>query len=193
MSRNTKILLGVVAGILVLICVCSCAGIFLFMQSAGRFLERSAVTDPGQVAAVASNITGYELPPGYSEQFAMNLFGFSVVAFTDQTEQMFIMLMQFPEFAGLDQAEMERQLREAVQGQAGTGDIQMETVEQTTVIIRDQEVPLTISEGTDADGRTVRQISGLFRGRGGPTLLMIFGPIQNWDQAAVESFLASLE
>lgn len=193
MSRNTKIVLGVIAGLLVLICVCSCAGIFLFMQSAGRFLERSAVTDPGQVAAVASSITGYELPPGYSERLAMNLFGFSVVVFTDQTEQMFIMLMQFPEFAGLDQAEMERQLRQAVQGQAGAGDFQVEKVEQTTMIIRDQQVPVTISEGTDADGRNVRQVSGLFRGRSGPTLLMIFGPVQSWDQAAVESFLASLE
>lgn len=192
MSRNSKIIL-VVAGVLILICICGCAGIFFFMQSAGQFLERSAVTDPTEVAAVANSISEYELPAGYSEQFAMNLFGFSIVAFTDQTEQMFIMLMQFPEIAGLDQAEMERQMREAVQQQSGTGDIQVETVEQTTAIIRDQEVQLTISEGTDAEGTSVRQVTGLFQGRGGPTLLMIFGPTQGWDQAAVEAFLASLE
>ena len=193
MSRNNKIILGVVAGVLILICVCSCAGIFFFMRSAGQFLEQSTVTNPAEVAVVANSISEYELPAGFSEQFAMNLFGFSIVAFTDQTEQMFIMLMQFPEMAGLDQAEMERQMREAVQGQAGTGEIQVETVEQTTAIIRDQEVQLTISEGTDSEGTSVRQVTGLFQGRGGPTLLMIFGPTQNWDQSAVEDFLASLE
>lgn len=191
MTRNTKIVIAVVV-VLALLCICGCAAAFFFLQSAGQFLERSAVTNPAEVATIGDSIADYQLPPGYSEQFGMNLFGFSIVGFTDQTEQMLIMLMQFPEFAGLSQEEMEQQMRKSVQQQAGIGDAQLEPVDQTTATIRDQNVQLTISEGTDSNGRSVRQVTGVFQGRGGPTLLMIMGPIDGWDQAAVDSFLASL-
>ena len=191
MSRNTKIVLGIVAAVL-LMCVCVCAVGFLALQSMGQFLVQSTVTQPGEVAAIGDSIVTYELPPGYSEQFGMQLFGFSVVAFADEAEDSLILLMQFPEFAGLDQAQMETQLREAIQEQTQTGDLDLQRIDQETVTIRDQEVVLAISEGTDEEGNEIRQITGVFEGRSGPTLLMILGPMDTWDQGAINAFLNSL-
>ncbi len=193
MSRNTKIVLGIVAVLLVL-CICLCGISFIALQSAGQFLQQAVVTDATQVASTGADIAEYEVPAGYDEQFGMSLFGFSLVGFsTGQGENAgLIMLMQFPEFAGLSQEEMEQQLRQSIQQQTDMGDLQLEPVDQLTRTIRDQEVALTVSEGTTSEGERVRQITGVFQGRGGPTLLMVLGPVDGWDQAGVDAFISSI-
>jgi hypothetical protein len=126
----------------------------------------------------------------------MNLFGFSIVALAkgdlqSQTENL-IMLMQIPAYMNMSEADMEQQLRQALERQTNSGDMQLSVVDQTTVTIRDQQVVLTISEGTNSEGQQIRQAMGLFQGKGGPTMLMIIGPTQSWDQAAIDQFIRSI-
>lgn len=193
MSRNAKIGLGVAGGV-ILLCLCGCVLSVVFFQMAGRFFEQALVMDPAEAAEIGGSIADYDLPPGYSEQFGMDFFGFSLVAIMSgqQPEDGIIMMMQFPQFANMDQAEMERQMQDAVQQQMDTRDMQLEPVDQVTKVIRDQEVTLTISEGTDSEGNDIRQLTGVFQGKGGPTVLMILGSIQTWDQAAIDSFIDSI-
>jgi hypothetical protein len=195
MSRNTKIILTIVV-ILLLLCLCGCGLIFFIFQSLGTMLEQSMVTDPAGVANISESIADYELPAGYQEAFGMNLFGFSIVALVKGDLQgdadNLIMLMQIPAYMNMSEADMEQQLRQALERQTNTGDMQLTVVDQTTVTIRDQQVVLTISEGTDNEGEQIRQAMGLFQGKGGPTMLMIIGPTQSWDQAAIDQFLESI-
>jgi hypothetical protein len=51
---------------------------------------------------------------------------------------------------------------------------------------------MTAREGTSDRGEQLRQISGLFQGRGGPTMLMVTGEANAWDQEMLDSFIASI-
>jgi hypothetical protein len=67
----------------------------------------------------------------------------------------------------------------------------MSVVEEVPVIIQDQETMLSISEGETSDGVSYRMVSANFQGRSGPALLMIAGPLDEWDQEMVDSFISS--
>jgi hypothetical protein len=196
MSRNTTIALGIIAG---LVFLCICVGVIAYValnragQVVGEAVEGAIADDPAKVAQIAQGIVEYKLPPGYREQFGMSFFGFDMVAFgpAESTDQM-IMLMQFPESAGLDQAEMEQQMKQSLQQQRGRQDIPMQEVDQVQRTIRDQAVTLTISEGTNSEGTVMRQMSGVFQGEKGVVLLMMMGQKQTWDQQAIDAFIASL-
>ena len=194
MSRTTKIVLITVA-ILVILCVCVCAGSSIAMRAAGPLMQQftSMTEDPHEVAQIAHNIVDYQLPRGYREQFGISMFGFDMVAFGPEnfTDQM-IMLMQFPQFAGLNQAEMEQQMRQSLKEQTGQQDINWQVVDQLDATIRDQRVTLTVQEGTDSKGTVYRQMVGVFGGKNGTAMLMIMAEKQHWDQRAVNAFLASL-
>jgi hypothetical protein len=197
MSRNTKIAIGIIAG-LVFLCICI-GGIIAYFalnragQVIGEAVEGAIAEEPAEVAQIAQGIVEYKLPPGYREQFGMSFFGFDMVAFgpAESTDQM-IMLMEFPESAGLNQAEMEQQMKQSLQQQKGLQNIPMQEVDQVQRTIRDQTVTLTVSEGTDSDGTVMRQMSGVFQGKNGLVLLMIVSEKQNWDQRAIDAFIASL-
>jgi hypothetical protein len=190
MSRNTKIILGGVAGVLLLVCLVGCvAGFFLW-----RSLSQVIVTDPDKVAAITGEIVEYKLPPGYNDQLGVKIAGFSVAVFNHSDGHSHIILGQFPADAELSQEEMEKQLKEAIRYQetGKGGEPGMKIVGQTRVTIRDQETTLTISEGTSSDGQSYRQVSGVFQGKGGPAMVMIMGPIDEWNQAGVDAFIASI-
>lgn len=195
MSRNTKIALGIV-GLLVISCICVCAISFILLQSAGSFLEQSLVTDPAEVATIGAKIATYDPPAGYSQNFGMSLFGFDLVGLTagegkEETAPL-IFMMQFPTWANMEEAQMEQQLQQAIGRQANSQDLQLEIADLNTVTIRDQEVTLTTREGANADEVSLRQVTGVFQGKGGPVLLMIMGNIDTWDQATVDAFIGSI-
>jgi predicted GH43/DUF377 family glycosyl hydrolase len=168
----------------------ACAAGGLAACSGGQPVQRAVVTDPEKLAEVGRSIADYQLPPEYQPQFGMQFLGFSLVVFTRDEDQ-HIMLMQFPAAAGLSQVEMEQELRQVSQRE--TGELRdMRVVGRQEVTIKGEEVVLVISEGTDAQGQAYRMLSGIFQGRGGPTLLWMAGPVGNWDQAALDGFIASI-
>ena len=195
MSRTTKIVIGVIVGLIVLCGCCCLAGTVATPMLLGPLMDQAASTteDPQEIAQIAGRIVDYELPADYGEEFAMSFFGFDIVAFArDDTSGNVIIMMQMPEMFGLEPDEMMREMERSLQQQTGQefGDLQYVDTIQTT--IRDQPVTLTVQEGTDSNGRTIRQITGIFPGENGIAMLMIVGPTQNWDQQTVDEFLSSL-
>jgi hypothetical protein len=194
MSRNAKLIIGIIGSFVVL---CLCAGVLAFFvfRSATPLLEQavSMTEDAAEVAAIASGIVDYSLPAGYQEAFGMSFFNFDIVAFSSSASRRhMIMLMQMPPGAGLDQADMERQMEQSLQQQMGRRNYRVQVVDEITTTIRDQPVTLTVSEGTDDEGTAIRQVAGVFEGKNGVVLLMIMGPQQGWDQAGIDAFIASL-
>ncbi|MEM7032147.1 MAG: hypothetical protein AAF629_21525, partial [Chloroflexota bacterium] len=123
-------------------------------------------------------------------------FGFDMATFMSREggSELAIILMQFPDSLGFDQAEMEAQLESQMGQQGNFDDVDFSPVGETTAVIRDQTVTFTISEGTDDSGQTVRQMSGVFPGKDGSVFLVIFGPLDDWqsEQAQIDSFIASI-
>jgi hypothetical protein len=189
MSRGLKVALVVTAIVLFLCCVAGLGATFLGTRLVGRVF----ITNPERVQAVGRQIADYEVPAGYAEMFAMNVMGLKMVAISPSTssDYLIIMLMQLPAGIQISREEMERQIEQALARQTGLDSADMTSEDQETRI-KDELVTLTVREGTTQDGQRMRQVTGLFEGKGGPAVLMVMGETATWDSTLVDRFIASI-
>lgn len=191
MSRGLRVALVLLAIALFFCCV---AGLGITLLGT-RLVGRAFITNPDRVQAVGREIADYEVPSGYEEMFAMNMVGIKVVAIgpSDSTSSlMMIMLMQFPDGVEISREEMERQVEQALARQTGLGNADMTSMGREQVTIKGEPVTMTVREGTNNRGEHLRQVTGLFQGRGGPTMLMVTGEATTWDQPMLDHFIASI-
>ncbi len=193
MSRNTKIVLGIVLGLVALCCV----GAIILTIASGYFINQVAegfVNDPEQSAEVAQSIVNYELPAGFTEQGAMELLGIKAAFMTTTDENSIIMLMEFPAAMQMNQEEMEQQMEQALSQRGNSQNFTLSPVSTEEVNINGQTVILSTSEGADDQGTEIRQVLGVFEGKSGNSaMLMIMGPINSWDEEGINSFIDSLQ
>jgi hypothetical protein len=91
-----------------------------------------------------------------------------------------------------DGEELERMLMQLAPGSRDPN-TRMTVVENRTATVRDQEVAVVVSEGVSSENISYRQITVGFQGKGGPALLVLSETVEGWDQAAVDTFLASIQ
>ena len=190
MSRGLRVSLVIVAAALFLCCVAGLGLTWLGTRLAGRVF----ITNPQRVQAVGRQIADYELPAGYTEMFAMNVMGLKMVAIgpSASPDLTMIMLMQLPAGIQVSREEMERQIEQALARQTGLDSAEMTSAGEEQAVIKGEPVTLTVREGATQRGERLRQVSGLFEGKGGPAMLMITGEVDAWDQAVVDRFIASI-
>ena len=192
MSRNTKIVVGIIAGIVGICCIVAVVAALVLPRMFQNFAE--SIDDPAAAADVAASIVDYDLPAGYTEQGAMNFFGFRMAFITGSSEESMIMLAEFPAALAGDEEQMQQQMRDAFANQTGVQNVSLEFVSSEGVTINGAETTLGTYEGTNDQGDSMRQIIGVFETKSGsPGMLMIFGNPNNWDERGVSSFLDSLE
>jgi hypothetical protein len=199
MSKNTKIILGIVGGIVIL-CICVCLGGWAALKIGGNSLVKTmAKTDPVEAAAMAHNMIDYNLPPGYQENLAMNFVVAKMViiskgdAVTNDPSRTMIMVAEFPSSLEMNEEDMRSQLQQQMGQTTGERNWKMELVEQKTVVIRGQNVNLMTYKGVDENGVAVKQmVSSLFAGKNGNIMLWIGGAEAGWDQYAIDTFIGSI-
>ncbi len=199
MSKNTKIILGIVGGIIVL-CMCVCLGGWLALRIGGKSLvETMAVTTPAEAAAMAHGMIDYTLPPGYQENLAMNFWVAKMViiskggAVTSDPTQTMIMMAEFPSSLEMNAEDMRNQLQQQMSQTTGQREWKMELVDQQATVIRGQDVTLMIYKGVDENGVVVKQmVSSIFTGKNGNIMLWIGGAEAGWDQYAIDAFIGSI-
>jgi hypothetical protein len=194
MSRTTKIVIGIVGGLLLLCCLGIGLAALLLPRAVQNFAENSITDDPEQVAEVGQSILDYELPPGMQEEGAMGFAGIKMVFITaGPGNDAMVMLMQFPAIMQANEEEMRRQLEDAMTQQSGQQQFNMEVVSEDEVVINDQNTVLTTLEGTDENGNSIRQITGVFESKAGnPAMIMAISPIAAWEEANIDEFIESL-
>ena len=191
MSRGLRIALVLIAIALFFCCVACLGATLLGTRLAGRAI----ITNPDRVQAVGNQIADYDVPPGHEEMFAMNMLGMKLVAIgpsNPTTDYTMIMLMQFPAGMDVSRQQMERQVEQALARQIGLSSADMTSVGKEETVIKGAPVTLTVREGTTNRGERIRQLTELFDGNTGPTMLMITGDVNTWDQAMVDDFIASI-
>jgi hypothetical protein len=189
-KSNQRIWIGL--GIAALFCLCALGVAAFVVVRAGQKVQEGFKTDPAAAAEAAHAIADYELPAGYQEQMAMDLFVYSMVVIdSDSPGKPMIMLAQFQ--AGADQEQMEQQIRQSFEQQSGRRGMTMTVVEVKEMTIRGAEAEVTIYEGTDENGTTLRQLVTTFPGKGGTAMLMIMGSPEYWDQDEIDTFIESME
>lgn len=192
MSRNTKIVVGIIAGILVLCCIIVIIGYFALRPVLRGVTE--GFDNPEAGAEVAEGIVDYELPEGYEEQGAVNLFVMEMAFISGRDDQTVIMLAEFSDMFTGNEEDMQQQMRDAFANQSGSQNVSLEFVGSEDVTINGQEVALGTYEGTDDQGNSVRQMLGVFETKNGrPGMIMIFGSLDSWDEGGISRFLDSLE
>jgi len=186
-SKTVWIVVGVIAGLCLIACV---IGFFVFRQVGSKMIK----TNPADVATVSDKIAEYDMPPGFEAKASMSLFVYDMVVLAPTqpgANSMMIIMMQFSSGANMSREEMQQQMQQAYQQQGGAGGVQMQVVETREETIRSETVTVTISEGT-TEGVTLRQWMTVFRGNGGPTVLMIQGATSDWDEELVTNFIHSI-
>ena len=68
----------------------------------------------------------------------------------------------------------------------------MQVVEVKNMVIRGEEVEVTIFEGTDTNGYVMRQLITSFPGKDGTAMLMIMSSPSTWDDKVIDDFIESI-
>lgn len=194
MSRNTKIVLAVLGGLLTLCCIITVAFLVIVPMFVAR-VTTDSVVEGGEAADVGQEIVAYELPSGYKEEGGVQLLGMKMVFITPEGGgDQFMALMQFPAGIPLNDEDMRKQMQDAIGQQAGRrGNVAFAVVSTEQAVINGQPAVLTTLEGTDENGGMVRQVFGVFEAKNGSgAMLMVMGDAASWDETAVNQFLASI-
>ena len=192
MSRNTKIVVGIIGGIVGLCCLIGIIAALVLPRMFEDFAE--GFDDPAAGAEVAQSIVGYDLPAGYQEQGTMNLLVMQMALITGPDEDTVIMLAEFSDFFTGNEEDMQQQMQDAFANQTGSQNANLEFVSSEETTINDAAATLATYEGTDGQGNEVRQVIGVFESKdGSPAMLMIFGDLNNWDDSGINQFIDSLE
>ena len=191
-NKNTKwIWLGL--GGAALFCLCAVAVAFFMFYRVGQQVKEGVKTDPESASKAAHEIVDYDLPAGYQERMSMDILIYSFVMIGPESsnlDQPLIMLAQFQ--AGVDQKQMEQQLRQSFEQQSGSRGMNMKLVEVKKMTIRGEETEVAIYEGSDENGNSFRQLITAFPGKDGTAMLIIMGDAQGWDQSIIDDFIESI-
>ena len=194
MTTNKK--LWIAFGVVIALCACTALGGYLLLREAGSRFKESIKTDPAEVGQVGSNIADYTVPSGYVQQMAMSILGydFVVIAPPDSHNGMMIMLAGFNQSLtqGYDEKSFQEQMQRSFEQQSGRRGLNMKVVETKKMTIRGEEVNVTILEGSDESGVSLRQLMVIFPAKNGMGMVMIQSLKEQWDQQAVDQFLQSI-
>ncbi|MFN8412956.1 MAG: hypothetical protein U0Z26_11255 [Anaerolineales bacterium] len=192
MSEAKKLTIGfVVVGLL---CCCVAVAAFLGFREFGKRTQSMINGDPTSVAKIQNKIADYEIPQGYKTQ-AMDMFIYDLISLSPDSSshnKPTIILMQYNGAISGNSAQVEEQLRQAAEQQGNQAGASMHYVDSFDKEIRGETVTVTVSEG-DYGNFTMRQWITIFKGNRGPTILMIQGPAENWDDQLVEDFIKSIK
>jgi hypothetical protein len=194
MSRDRKIILSIILGLLGVCLCCVCAGLVMSTVGLGQmtdYLEKNMNEDPQAVATAGAQLATFDLPEGYHPMMSTNIIGINMVSYQGPEPDSIIMLMQYPAYAGLSQEQMQEQMQMALRSQSFNFG-PMTVVDQVETTIKDQPATLIISQAEDTQNGRMRQVVTTFEGNNGVVMLMIMGREGNWNQDAVDAFLASI-
>ena len=197
MDKTTKTVLIIIGSILV---VCACTGVAVFatgLWSFNRFVnfaERSVSESSEVTIRVGEEIADYEVPEGFGSPYSIHFGDVSLIGYKSPSERSHLLLAQFPDGTSVNIDEMLRIIGESSNDPNSIWfNTDMEFVEQKPVTVCGQDATLTISEGISSEGIEYRMAATKFKGRGGPALVMIAGPLSEWDDDMVLTFVESIQ
>ena len=197
MDKSTKTALIIIGVVLLVAAVTSMTILATGLWAFGRFVnwaEQSVSEKPEVAVRVGSEIADYEVPKGFGSPYSVHFGNVSLVGYKSQDEESHILIAQFPEGININMKEMLRIIREGSNDPSSIWyNTETPLIEEKPVTIRGQECTLNINEGTSSEGVTYRSAAATFEGKGGPSLVLIVSPRDEWDIEMVETFLSSIQ
>ncbi len=193
MSKQTKIIIGVIAGILVL-CLAICVVGALWFNIIGKRIASDAKPDPQKAVQTASEIADFTPPAGYQPSTGMKILGYTIVVYTsgESSSTNMLMLMQIPGTADINDATIV-QMQQAIETQSGRQMNNMKVVETRDLTIRGKPARVIVQEGSYAGNlATIRQMMVVFQGKGGVAMLMTTASADAWNQQEMDQMVESI-
>lgn len=197
MDKSTKTAVIVIGVILLVGAITAMTILATGLWAFGRFVNwanQSVSESPEMAVTVGSEIADYEIPNGFGSPYVVHFGDVSMVGYTSGSERSHILLAQFPVGTHVDVNTLLKQISKG-SGQPDSVWYNTETtlIDEKPVLIRGEECILHISEGTSSEGTTYRSAIATFEGRGGPSLVLISTPLDEWDIDLIESFISSIQ
>lgn len=174
-----------------------CGGVVFWGRSMAQKFQQSFSDDPQRIAEITGSIGSLQVPAGFEPQFGMD-FGFGLMqmkmtAYARADESGTVMLMEMQAPPGTNKQQVEASFRQSLQQQGHEQAITEASRVVRKITINDEECEFAFVTGKAQDTpKAVRQVSGVFPGRGGPAFLMFFDAEENWDEDAVVRMIESL-
>jgi hypothetical protein len=190
-GKKVAVILGSCCAALML----ACCGVFGYL---GFQLRQSVTDDPAEVIAIRDQIvTAITLPAEYKPQVGMNLTlagqGMRMAMFGETSDPntggAALMLMHMMVTAN------EAQMQEDLDNSLGRKtNVQVESSETKSVTIDGTMVNFVFAKAkTQESGKPLRQVTGVFPGKTGTVMLMLFVPEEKWDEEQVLGILESIK
>ena len=194
-SRNIRWnrLVILVAGVLGVLLVC-CIGVAALAPNLRRIIQAPFWKTDAQLAAQAAHkMLDYDLPPDYQESQVLNIQGQGaavIIAHRERPEDMIFIEDVTEGIIGNDEWGASYETRLSREMGLRRYNTQQVGTQQTTV--RGQPTTLRFFEGTDENGRKIREVVCGFSGKSGDLLMAMVASQDTWDQAMVDRFLQSI-
>ena len=185
MTRNTKWILGILAGVL-LTCVCACGvGVFAF----GRFASTAVVEDVTAVRNMRAEIADYALPAGFDEGTGMNMLIVKMLIHQRVSDRSMLMMMALPT-AG-DPEQMQRSFAQGMQ-RGNAQNVRWESSRSVPLTVAGKRVDAIEQIGVLDGGQRVKALTFGFQGGKGLGACLLMVPEGSWTQAEIDAFVASI-
>lgn len=184
MSRNTKILLGVVAGIVVVGLLCMAVTLLAGGALVGGLLSYVGLS-PQRVEMTAAEIAQFDLPAGFRSGVSTDVAGVRVVTYEGDDGHSNITVVQMPGWESADLAQIREQLN--IEGWSQ----ETAQVEQRTLTIGGAPAVVSIGEGVNNEGQPFRAAAAVVDLSSGTTVIVFERPLASWDDAEMVRFFES--
>lgn len=197
MDKTTKTVLIVIGSILVL-CACTVMAVFITglwtFRTIAKVSSQTISEKPEVAVRVGAEIADYEVPREFGTPVSAHIGDMTMIRYTSQDEMSYILIAQFPAGTSVNAEEMLRLMEEGTDDPNSVWYSTDTTIlEQKPVTIRGQATILNISDGTSLQGLSYRYATATFYGRGGPALIMVASPVDEWDVQMVEMFISTIQ
>lgn len=186
MSTTVKIILGLIAGTVLLCGIVAISGLLLFQST-----SQALAGNPIEIQQVAGEIVNeVDVPDGFDRGYVVDALGYSLVVYNGEDGHSHIYLIRLPSDVNVNLADINNYQQAA--GGKNPRPKKMEIVGQEPVVVAGQETVLLIGEGVNSDDQPYRMAGCVLQGSEGQTLIVYEAPISGWDQAEVDAFFASI-
>jgi hypothetical protein len=190
MSRNTKIILGVVAGLLFLACLCAgtiAAGVALFTVR-----NTGVSVSPARVEQAAVRVGGHA-PAGWVTDYTVRIGEFEVVGYKPASGRNgHIIYAYFGPETHADVDKLAADIQQWTDGRYRWNRNEMREVERRAVLLGDEEAEVVIYEGEGSSGDW-KQAMVAYQSERGFTIAMLGLPMSDWTEAQLDEFIYALK
>lgn len=200
-GMKTLLILGVIFGLLVLLC---CGGLVLSGMYMASYVSDAMSEDPDVIAERTGQFVEMEIPaqlaPAMSFDMKVPVSGEPLmvwVVYADQSSNSMLMMASLGAMMQQqNQDEVRRQLEDSMrqQGIAAREGVDESESSVKEIEVRGEPVPFSFTVGNNTQTKAVRiDVNGMFTGKSGPVMLILSADAEVIDEEAIVKMIESIK